>query len=106
MGAGHWLLQWGSPGTGGTPLSQDLSELRRPHAMELHRLDRILADLARPVLDADLIDSATRERLRSIGIVIGGTPARSILIQRVWDRKRALISRMASAGDLEPPPGA
>jgi hypothetical protein len=88
----------------GTGLSQDQLELRGPDAFELHRLDRILGELARPSLDARAIDPETRERLAGVGIVIGGAPCRSSLIERVWGRKRELMHSLSGPDHLGPPP--
>lgn len=88
-------------------MNQDQIELRGLRAIELQRLDRILAELARPAVVADAIDPATRERLMDLGIVFGEASRRSALIARVWDRKRDLIHRMSAAGDWNPlPPSA
>ena len=87
-------------------MSQDLFEFREPQAFHLRRLDLILAELARPALDADAVGQPTRERLIGLGIAIGGTPRRRELIQRVWDRKRGLVHNMKAAGGWGLPPGA
>jgi hypothetical protein len=79
-------------------MSRGMFEFREPQPFHLHRLDLILAELARPALDADTIGPPTRERLAGLGIAIGGTPRRQELIQRVWARKRGLMHSITAAG--------
>jgi hypothetical protein len=80
--------------------------MRGMPAFELHRLDRILSELARPSLDPRVIDPQTRERLAGVGIAVGGRLSRSSLIERVWDRKRELMQRMSRRDQWGPLPGA
>lgn len=88
-------------------MSQDGFQLTAPKAFQLRRLDLIVAELARPVLDTDAIGPSTRERLSGLGIAMGGAPCRKKLIERVWDRKRELMHGMRAADDWGLlPPGA
>lgn len=80
-------------------MSQDRIEFTEPHAFHLRRLELVLAELARPTLEAESIGQPTRERLTDLGIVWGGAPCRRSLIQRVWDRKRCLMQNLAAAHD-------
>ena len=88
-------------------MSQNRIEHTEPHAAHLRRLDLILAELARPMLEADAIGPSTRERLTGLGIAVGGAPCRQKLIENVWDRKRSVMQLIAAVPDWSSlPPGA
>jgi hypothetical protein len=80
-------------------MSQDRIEFREPHAFRLRRLDLVLAELARPTLEAHAIGPSTRERLADLGIALGSAPCRRKLIQSVWNRKRDLMQKHATEAD-------
>jgi hypothetical protein len=84
-------------------MSQEYIELRGSGACELRRVDRILAELARPVIDEDAMPPATRESHLHLGICVGGEASRKDLIARVWARKRTLLRQMAAVDNWGPP---
>ena len=83
-------------------MSQDFVELRGSRVIELRRLERILSDLARPTLEVESMEPATRAALMQIGIVVGGEPSRRYLIERLWARKRGLLRQEVSGGGWGP----
>jgi hypothetical protein len=83
-------------------MSQEHIELRGAGAIELQRVDRVLSELARPVLDDYCMAPATRYALMQLGICVGGDASRRDLVERVWGRKRALLRQMSAIGDLSP----
>jgi hypothetical protein len=83
-------------------MSQEHIELRGSSAFELRRVDLVLTELARPVLDDDSVGSATRDALLQLGICVGGEASRRDLIERVWGRKRALLSQVSALDDWGP----
>jgi hypothetical protein len=83
-------------------VSQDHIELRGSSAFELRRVELVLAQLARPVLDEDSVWAATRDALLQLGICVGGEASRRDLIAQVWGRKRALLRRVRALDDWGP----
>ena len=83
-------------------MSQEYIELRGPTAYELRRVDRVLAELARPALLDDSLAPATRDSLLQLGICVGGDASRRDLVEALWGRKRALIRQMSAIADWGP----
>ena len=83
-------------------MSQEHIELRGSSAFELRRVDFVLTELARPVLNDDSVEAATRDALLQLGICVGGEASRRDLIARVWSRKRALLRQMSALDDWGP----
>jgi hypothetical protein len=83
-------------------MSQEHIELRGSSAVELRRVDLVLTELARPVLNEDSVEEATRHALLQLGICVGGEASRRDLIERVWGRKRALLRQMSALDDWGP----
>jgi len=82
-------------------MSQEHIELRGASAFELQRVDRILCELARPVIDEELSPHAWEELLQ-LGIRVGGDATRRDLVERAWGRKRALLRQMSALDDRGP----
>ena len=83
-------------------MSQDHIELRGSNAMELRRVDRVISELARPILDEDSMSLSTREALLLLGICIAGDASRRDLIERLWGRKRSLLRQMSAVAGWGP----
>lgn len=83
-------------------MSQEHFELRGTSAFELRRVELVLAQLARPVLEEDSVGAATRDALLQLGICVGGEASRKDLIERVWGRKRALLGQVSALDDWGP----
>lgn len=83
-------------------MSQEHIELRGYSAFELRRVELVLTQLARPVIDEDSVGAATRDALLQLGICVGGEASRRDLIERVWGRKRALLRQLGGALDWGP----
>jgi hypothetical protein len=83
-------------------MSQERIELRGSCAVELRRVDRVLLEQARPIMDEDSMGTSTREALLQLGICVGGDASRKDLIVRLWDRKRTLLRQMSALGDWGP----
>lgn len=83
-------------------MSQERIELRGSCAVELRRVDRVLLELARPILEEDSMGPSTREALLQLGICVGGDASRKDLIERLWDRKRTLLRQMSGLDDGGP----
>ncbi len=86
-------------------MSLEYGELRGSSAFELRRVDRVLSELARPMIDEDSMPHTTREALLQLGICVGGDASRRDLIERVWGRKRNLLRQMSAfdnRGPLQP----
>jgi hypothetical protein len=81
---------------------QEHIERRGAGAFELRRLEIVLGQLARPVIDGDSVGAVTRDALLQLGICVGGEASRSDLIQRVWGRKRALLRQVGALDDWGP----
>jgi hypothetical protein len=83
-------------------MSQEHIELRGSSAFELRRVDLVLTELARPVLNEDSVEAATRDALLQLGICVSGEASRRDLIERVWGRKRALLRQRSALDDWGP----
>ena len=83
-------------------MSQEYIGLPGSSAVELGRLNRILAELARPTLDEEAIAPSTRAAMVEVGIVVSGRASRKDLIDRLWGRKRSMLRHASSLGDLGP----
>ena len=83
-------------------MSQERIELRGSSAFELRRVDLVLTELARPVLNEDSVEAATRGALLQLGICVSGASSRRDLIERVWGRKRALLRQVSALDDWGP----
>jgi hypothetical protein len=83
-------------------MSQEHIELRGSSAFELRRVDLVLTELARPVLNEDSVEETARHALLQLGICVGGEASRRDLIERVWGRKRALLRQMSALDDWGP----
>ena len=83
-------------------MSQEHIELRGTSAFELRRVELVLTQLARPVLQEDSVGAATRDALLQLGICVGGEASRRDLIERVWGRKRALLRQLSALDDRGP----
>jgi hypothetical protein len=91
-----------SAGKGGLRMSQEHIELRRFSVVELRRVDRMLAELARPTLDEESITPQTRAAMVQVGIVVSGRASRKDLVESLWSRKRSLLRQVGSLGDWGP----
>lgn len=70
-------------------------------AFELARLNRVLAQLARPGPTDEWLAPMTLAELIDVGVFAGGrAPQRKQIIERLWSRKRQLLRQ---ARGLEPP---
>lgn len=83
-------------------MSQEYIELRGPRVVELRRLDRILAELARPTLDEESIAPSTRAAMVEVGVVVSAGASRRDLIERLWGRKRTLLRQVGPLGARGP----
>jgi hypothetical protein len=90
----HWALRF--------QYVQKHNDLRGSSAFELRRVELVLAQLARPVLEEDSVGAATRDALLQLGIRVGGEASRRDLIERVWGRKRALLRQVSAMDDWGP----
>jgi hypothetical protein len=80
-------------------MSQGTSELNGGHAFELARVNRALAQLARPGSREEWLSPLSRADLIGLGVFSGArAPLRQELIERLWSRKRQLL-REAVAHD-------
>jgi hypothetical protein len=85
-------------------MSQEYIELKGSRAFELRRVDRILSELARPVLDESSIAPSTRAALLQIGICVAGDASRKDLVERLWGRKRSIRRQLGDVGEWAPMP--
>ena len=83
-------------------MSQEYIEHRGSSVIELRRVDRVISQLARPVLSDDSMPPSTMEALLALGICVAGDASRSDLIERLWGRKRSLLRQMNELGDWGP----
>jgi hypothetical protein len=83
-------------------MSQEHVELRGTSVIELRRVERILADLARPTVGDESIAPQTRAAMVQVGIVVSGRSSRKDLIERLWNRKRSLLRQVGLLGDWGP----
>ena len=81
-------------------MSQGTFEFNGAHVFELTRLNRTLAQLARPGSREEWLSPLSRADLVGLGVFAGDSaPRRQELIERLWSRKRQLL-RQASAADF------
>jgi hypothetical protein len=83
-------------------MSQEYIELRGSSAIELRSVDGVIRELARPALGVDTMSPWTRAALVQLGICVAGNASRKDLIERLWNRKRALLSKMSALGESGP----
>jgi hypothetical protein len=88
-------------------MSQGTLEFTGTHAFELTRVNRTLAQLARPGSKEEWLSPLSRADLVGLGVFDGTWrppatssrgPERKELIERLWSRKRQLL-RQAAADD-------
>ena len=80
-------------------MSQGTLEFNSGHAFELTRVNRALAQLARPGSREEWLSPLSRADLIGLGVFAGArAPLRHELIERLWSRKRQLL-RQAVACD-------
>jgi hypothetical protein len=80
-------------------MSQGTLEFTGGHAFELTRVNRALAQLARPGSREEWLSPLSRADLVGLGVFAGvRAPLRHELIERLWSRKRQLL-RQAAADD-------
>jgi hypothetical protein len=85
-------------------MSEGTFEFNGGHVFELPRLDRALAQLARPGSREEWLAPLSRADLFGLGVFAhGSAPNRQELIERLWSRKRQLL-RQASRDIWEPEP--
>jgi hypothetical protein len=80
-------------------MSQEYIELRGSRAFELRRVDTVLSELARPVIDEESIAPSTRLALLQLGICVAGDASRKDLVERLWGRKRSLRRQLSALDD-------
>jgi hypothetical protein len=92
-------------------MSQGTLEFNGGHAFELTRLNRALAQLARPGSSEEWLTPLSRADLDDLGVFTGprrppatpsGGPQRKELIERLWSRKRRLLRQAAKHGGYGP----
>jgi hypothetical protein len=84
-------------------MSQGTLEFTGGHAFELTRVNRALAQLARPGSREEWLSPLTRADLVGLGVFAGArAPLRHELIERLWSRKRALLRQAANADGWGP----
>lgn len=80
-------------------MSQGTLEFTGSHAFEFTRVNRALAQLARPGSREEWLSPLSRADLVGLGVFAGArAPLRHELIARLWSRKRQLL-RQAAAHD-------
>jgi hypothetical protein len=101
--------------TEGRPLaasvaSHDAKRVERLHSgafgsrmVELHHLDRLLGQLARPARLDEGVPEGFVEELRGLGLAVRRRAGREDLVRRIWSRKRPLLRELFSADDPMPP---
>ena len=70
---------------------------------ELRVLDRLLAQLTRPVPAGEALPDGLNQQLLDLGVMLGGAPQREDLVAEVWGRKRPLIRNLDTFDDPLPP---
>jgi hypothetical protein len=70
---------------------------------ELHRLDRVLAQLTRPAIPGAGVPAAVRDQLRALGVPMNRSVGREALIAEVWGRKRPLLRQLHDYDEPAPP---
>jgi hypothetical protein len=77
-------------------MSQGTLEFNGGHAFELTRLNRALAQLARPGSREEWLSPLSWADLDGLGVFTGPrAPLRHELIERLWSRKRQLLRQAA-----------
>jgi hypothetical protein len=71
--------------------------------VQLHHLDRLLAQLTKPAVPGTGLPPSVREQLHALGLPTRGTVRREELIEHVWGRKRPLLRQLESDDDPIPP---
>jgi hypothetical protein len=69
---------------------------------ELHRLDRLLAQLTRPAMPGAAVPAAVRDQLRALGVHMPASIDREQLIAQVWGRKRPLLRQLDEDDPIPP----
>ena len=70
--------------------------------LELHCLDRVLAQLTRPAMPGAAVPAAVRDQLRALGLHMPGSVDREELIAQVWGRKRPLLRQLDDDDPIPP----
>jgi hypothetical protein len=90
-------------------MSQGTLGFNGGHAFELTRLNRALAQLARPGSREEWLSPLSRADLDGMGVFTGRRPAtssrgpqRKELIERLWSRKRQLLRQAAKCDGWGP----
>ncbi len=71
--------------------------------MQLHHLDSLLTQLARPWLPDAGIPPGLRDQLRALGLRTGRAARREDVIGQLWSRKRPILRELSSSDDPIPP---
>ena len=88
-------------------MSQGTFEFNGGHVFELTRLNRALAQLARPGSREEWLSPLSRADLNGLGVFVDErAPLRQELIERLWSRKRQLLRQAGIAGEwgIDHPP--
>ncbi len=83
-------------------MSQDPIQLPGAYSLELIRVDRALAQVARPAITEDWLAPFTQTQLVDLGIYEPLPLGREALIERLWSRKRLLLHQLGLFDDEEP----
>jgi hypothetical protein len=83
-------------------LSQGPIQLPGAYSLELLRVDRALAQVARPAITEDWFAPFTHSQLVDLGIYEAFPLGREALIERLWSRKRLLLHQLGAFDDGEP----
>jgi hypothetical protein len=84
-------------------MSQGTLEFNGGHAYELTRVNRALAQLARPGSREEWLSPLSRADLDGLGVFAGPrTLLRHELIERLWSRKRQLLRQATAYDGYEP----
>jgi hypothetical protein len=84
-------------------MSQGTLEFTGGHAFELTRINRALAQLARPGSREEWLSPLSRADLVGLGVFAGArAPLRHELIERLWSRKRELLRQAANTDGWGP----
>ncbi len=84
-------------------MSQGTLDFNGGHAFELTRLNRALAQLARPGSREEWLSPLSRADLDGLGVFAADrAPFRHELIERLWSRKRQLLRQAAKQDGYGP----
>ena len=84
-------------------LSQGPFEFAGGNVFELARLNRAIAQLARPALSDEWLAPLSPAELFDLGVFVGSAASqRKELIQRLWSRKRQLMRHVDPSGGWSP----